>query len=584
MKIDNKNFIIDPNNKEFQLAYDLLEKTNESFFLTGKAGTGKSTFLKHAVDNIKKKMLVVAPTGVAALNVGGATIHSTFKFGLGPLCPPEVEVSTFSTGTKSYRLIKNIETIIIDEVSMCRCDIIDAIDYSLRMNGGDPKKKFGGKQVVFIGDMFQLPPVLNNRNGEMDVIRKYYSESFFFFNAKVFQNNSLSKIELQKVYRQKDQAFINILDQVRCGTLSEKNLTKINKCVSSKNRDLEYAITLTTTNHAADIVNSERLRELETPEHFYEAEIKGKFSENIYPCPEFLLLKVGAQVMILRNDPEKKYSNGTIGIIQSCREEHVIIELENNETVSIGVAEWENIRYDYDHGSGKFKKIPTGIFRQLPLKLAWGITIHKSQGLTFDKLIVDFGSKVFASGQAYVALSRVTALKGLSLKRKVVMSDIKTDKHVIKFSENYTSEDDIEKIINIPVVDYQDMNSFQKAIFKMDISNLEEAIVHINEGLFDGALNENLSDWFDLNNQKVCQDILCAKDYGSISTKSNFLNAFVCFCLDQNDLAIMYVNFYLLSEPKDPNAHYLKGVILIEMNQHDQGLQAIDAAMNILKG
>jgi len=431
---------MDLKNNEFLKALELIEKTNQSFFLTGKAGTGKSTFLKYIVKNIAKNFIVVAPTGISAVNVGGVTIHSLFNFPIRPLLPNDNEIITFPINSDKGQLIMEADTLIIDEVSMVRADLIDGIDASLRKNGGNPNLPFGGKQVIFVGDMFQLEPIVVG-NDDKVIIEEHYGTAYFF-NAWVFKEFELHTIELKTVYRQSNQSFIDLLDKVRNKTITNAEISEINKrvCKDTTTLDNEFVINLTTRNDAAKIVNDNQLNKLNSKQYTYAAEIHQVFEEAKFPTEEYLCLKEGAQVIFIKNDREGRWYNGTIAKIHQLLEDEVYVKLESGNIHIIEQEEWENTSYSYNREKRKIEQEILGVFKQYPLKLAWAITIHKSQGLTFDKLMVDFGTGTFASGQAYVALSRVKSLEGLYLKHKLTLNDIKIAPEIIQFAETFNSE------------------------------------------------------------------------------------------------------------------------------------------------
>ena len=436
-------------NKEFQNALELIQISNQTFFLTGKAGTGKSTFLRHIIKTVSKKFVVVAPTGIAAVNVKGVTIHSFFSFPLRPLLPDDFEIKTFSIGSEKRSVIEAMDTLIIDEISMVRADIIDAIDCSLRRNGGNPNLPFGGKQVVFVGDVFQLEPVTSNKTGEYEIIKEIYVNPYFF-NAKVLKKINFFTIELLKVYRQTDRDFIDLLDKVRIKEVYQTDLDKINTRLISENALInnEFTITLSTTNAIANQINTQKLLEINTQLYTYKAEISGVFEESKYPTDAELNFKVGAQVVFVKNDSEKRWFNGTIGKIEKLFEKKIIIKLEDGNTYVVELGVWDNIKFQYNRILNKIESEVIGTFQQYPLKLAWAITIHKSQGLTFDKIIIDFGRGAFASGQAYVALSRAKTIEGLFLKRRIFATDIIVHNELKEFAKSYNNESTIEESIN----------------------------------------------------------------------------------------------------------------------------------------
>jgi ATP-dependent exoDNAse (exonuclease V) alpha subunit len=435
-------------NKEFQDALTLIQNTNKTFFLTGKAGTGKSTFLKHITKTVSKQIIVLAPTGIASVNVKGMTINSFFLFPLRPLLLDDSDIKIFAKGSLKRDLIEAMDTLIIDEVSMVRADVIDAIDSSLRKNGGDKDLPFGGKQVVFVGDVFQLEPVASNKNGEEEIIKRFYNNPYFF-NAKVFEEIKLITIELLKVYRQNDTDFINLLDKVRINEIDSIDLLKLNNRLIA-NDELEreeFIITLSTTNYIADQVNQQKLAEIKKRQYSYEAQVTGQFESNRYPTDLELNLKVGAQIVFIKNDIDKRWFNGTIGKIKNLSENEITVILENGDFYTLEKEIWENTKYKFNRILNKIESEVTGAFKQYPLKLAWAITIHKSQGLTFDKVIIDFGSGAFAFGQAYVALSRSKTINGLFLRRKIVAKDIKVSRAVKEFAKSYNDEKAIKEFI-----------------------------------------------------------------------------------------------------------------------------------------
>lgn len=437
---------LDTNNIEFQTALQLIRDTNQSFFLTGKAGTGKSTFLKYIVENVSKNFVVVAPTGIAAINVKGLTIHSFFQFPIRPLLPEDEGIKTFYKDSEKKKLILAMDTLIIDEISMVRVDLIDAIDCSLRKNSENPNIPFGGKQVVFVGDIFQLEPVTIKNSGDQKIINNIYG-SAYFYKAKVFQKLILLTVNLQKTYRQTDPMFISLLDKVRIKDISQTDLDKINTRVLSISElnEKDFAITLTTTNELANIVNNEKLTQLETTSFNYIAEVSDGFDERKYPTDFSLTLKVGAQVIFIKNDPEQKWVNGTIAQIIELTENEIKIKLQDGAIFSVEQRDWESIEYKYNPDEKKIEQKIVGTFKQYPLKLAWAITIHKSQGLTFDRMVIDFGSGTFASGQAYVAMSRVTSFEGLFLKQKINLADIYIDDEIQEFAKKFNHQDEINE-------------------------------------------------------------------------------------------------------------------------------------------
>ena len=420
-------------NADFIKVLDLVEKTNQNFFITGRAGTGKSTLLQLFRNTTKKKTIVLAPTGIAAINVKGQTIHSFFGF------PPRL-LSHGDIQRRKYRkLYQNLEVIIIDEISMVRADMVDNIDRFLRINR-DNSEPFGGVQMVFFGDLFQLPPVIAGQ-----VEKKYFRANFsspYFFSSKVIENGwPFEMIELYKIYRQEERNFIQLLDSIRTRSLDYDDFEELNERHEPREKGHGPFVTLCSINAIADKINQEKLKELDTQTEEYRAKVSGDFHTRLFPTEAFLTLKLGAQVMFLTNDNEKKrYVNGTIGIITKLAPDSIKIAIEREEGASEEIElekfEWEILRYQHT-GDQKnpIESKSVGTFTQYPIKLAWAITIHKSQGKTFDRVVIDLGRGAFEYGQTYVALSRCRTLKGIELKKPLKPSDIIVDDRIIEFYE-----------------------------------------------------------------------------------------------------------------------------------------------------
>ena len=424
------------NNNEFIQALNLIENTNQSFFLTGKAGTGKSSFLKHIVKTCSKEFLVVAPTGIAAINANGVTINSLFGFPFRPLLPADDGITVYSPDSSKRELLSKMDILIIDEVSMVRADVLDAIDYSLRKNTNNLSLPFGGKQVVLIGDLFQLEPVVAG-NRDKEIIAELY-DSPYFFSAHIFKKMELLMLELKEVFRQEDNYFLDFLQKVRNASITTEEINTFNSKIENNKHLLkeELVMTLTTKNNVANQLNNIKLSELNNQSFFYEANITGTFESSKFPTDLELELKVGAQVVCVKNDPANRWYNGSIAKIHKLSENGIEIELENNRIEKVTPVTWENQTYTYNREKRKITQDVEGTFTQYPLKLAWAITIHKSQGLTFEKLIIDFHTGTFASGQAYVALSRVKSLDGLYLKRPLALWDVLVSQDVLDFEHN----------------------------------------------------------------------------------------------------------------------------------------------------
>lgn len=421
-------------NSGFRHAWDVMTETRETVLITGKAGTGKSTLLRHFVKNSGRTCVVVAPTGIAAINAGGVTVHSFFGLPLRPLMPADSEIKKFAKYHPKYKIMREMEVLVVDEVSMLRADIIDAIDYSLRINLNSPFP-FGGKQVVFFGDMFQLEPVIQNSEVERHLFSEIY-KSHYFFHARVFEDLPLPNIELTKVYRQQDETFIHLLNSIRLGNAGEGELEELNSRYNPEyepDAD-ELAITLCTRNRMADDINDYMLSRLEGKAEEYSGKIEGDFNLRNLPTAPKLVLKKGAQVVFIKNHSSGKYVNGTLGRITALDQMNIWVELEDGEEVVLQKETWENKVYRFDNVNRRIQSDVVGQFTQYPVKLAWAITIHKSQGLTFEKAIIDLGGGAFAHGQLYVALSRCRTLNGLYLRQLIRYPDIIVDERVIDFA------------------------------------------------------------------------------------------------------------------------------------------------------
>ena len=449
---------------EANYVLQFINQTNRSIFLTGKAGTGKTTLLKEIIKSTHKNCVVVAPTGIAALNAGGVTIHSMFQLPFGGFIPdnsaPQFsDTSKFETKATLRRhfrmsglkkaVIQNMELLIIDEVSMLRADLMDAIDFMLQ----SVRKKnhvFGGVQVLFIGDLLQLPPVI--RDEEWRTLRNYYKGKFFF-HSHVIQQNPPLYIELSKIFRQTDEQFISILNNLRNNQIAQSDIQILNQFVQP-NFDLKTNkgyITLTTHNAKADTINSQSLIDLEGKSRIYKALIVDDFPDKIYPLEEKLELKLGAQIMFIKNDLsfDKNYFNGKMGVVKSLSEDEILVHFpEENKTIEVERYEWENIRYYVDENTKEISEEVLGTFTHYPIKLAWAITVHKSQGLTFDKAALDV-SQVFLPGQAYVALSRLRSLNGLVLLSPLQMNGISNDQDVMDYAENKANEALLENVLKL---------------------------------------------------------------------------------------------------------------------------------------
>ena len=474
------DFQLDTNNKEFQDALQLITHTRQSVFLTGKAGTGKSTFLKYICNHTKKKYVVLAPTGIAAINAGGVTLHSFFKLPFRPMLPDDPDLSLshgrifefFKYPKEKRKIIAEVDLIIIDEISMVRADIIDCVDRILRVYSGNMRLPFGGKQLLFVGDVFQLEPVVPS--DQKEILSLFYA-SPFFFSARVFKDINLVPIELQKVYRQTDSVFINILDRIRNNAARKQELDTLNgryfPSFEPQNEDMY--ITLATRRDQVDFINEKKLAELPGEEYVSVGKIEGDFPESSLPTQLNLSIKEQAQVIFIDNDYERRWVNGTIGMVSGIDENgNVYVLLESGVEHLVEPTSWRNYKYKYNEKERRIEEEIVGTFEQLPIRLAWAITVHKSQGLTFSRVVVDLTGGVFAGGQTYVALSRCTSLEGLVLKSKISSRDIFIRKEIVEFSQIFNNQALIEKSLKESEAELQ----YGRAAQGFRLGNMQEAV------------------------------------------------------------------------------------------------------------
>ena len=604
-----KIMMIDQDNEQFKNVLNLIQFTNNSIFLTGKAGTGKSTLLKYICEETKKEHVVLAPTGIAAINVGGATLHSFFKLPFHPLTPDD---PNFSSNTKlraflkyskeHVKLIKSLELIIIDEISMVRADIIDFVDRILRVYSGNMRQPFGGKQMLLVGDVFQLEPVVTK--DERDILNRFY-KSHYFFSARVFQQMQLVSVELTNVYRQKDKAFIGILDHIRKNRLSEADLQLLNMRVDERintdeNPDMldEFTITLATRRDVVDSINQRNLDALEGEKFLFQGKVTGDFPTNSLPTSMDLELKVGAQVIFIKNDQEKQWVNGTLGIIEELSDDGEWMRVITDEGNSLVVfpAMWENVRYSYNE---KEKKIDTdllGTFVQFPVKLAWAITIHKSQGITFNKVNIDLTGGAFAGGQTYVALSRCRSLDGIKLKRKIYRGDVFVNPFVTKFAESFNSELALKNALKLAEADI----TYKDAVKAFDNGQMQEFLdlffkaIHLRYDIEKPVIRRFIRKKLDVVNSKQrnveslnsrideLKKIIKKKDSQLAElAKEYVIMAKECLTMGNLDAALANYDKAIKISPNNTDAYVGKAKVLLEKRQLRKALSTVKKALDI---
>jgi len=545
MPLDNDNY-------EQQLAYDLVANTNRCLFITGKAGTGKTTFIQRIQKEIQKDFVVLAPTGIAAIAAGGQTVHSFFGFPMEVIGPHTKLQVSFA----NEELLKHVDTIIVDEASMLRSDMVDGMDRYLRLAFHN-NMPFGGKQIIFVGDLFQLPPVVRKGTVDDEMLCDLYGVGTpFFYKANVLKRMNLPKIEFKKVYRQTDNTFIEILNKMRIGEVGQTELDILNKHVSSSDDLDDYSVILTGFNKKAERINEIKLNALEGDEVVYDGIKTDEFKAGDCPAPEHLRLKVGAQVIFCRNDYSAKCANGTIAKVINLEDDEIQVQLENGSKVRVVRATWESYERVYNRATHSIESQVVGAYNQFPLKLGWAITIHRSQGMTFDRMHFDLSWGTFAAGQAYVAISRMRSLDGLSLSNPLMVHHVTVSPEIKAFSNSFNDvvmiKDELEsgtevyKHIVLKQYDKASLVLLNMALSKVQNKDFRNAAL-LAKQMFDVMLDDD-------NLIGTTKDFPLIKD---CNITCNFLNSVICLYGNKYEEAIVYADL-VLSRRNCLEAMYIK--------------------------
>lgn len=570
-------FELDTENREQQKAFDIVANTNNCLFITGKAGTGKTTFVKRLLEEVDKNFLVLAPTGIAALAVGGQTIHSFFGFPLDVIGPH----THLSISPIQKDMLEKVDTIIVDEASMVRSDMVDGMDRCLRI-AFNTHMPFGGKQVVFVGDLFQLPPVVKMGSVDEEMLHDLYGSGVpFFFKAQVLKRMNLLNIEFQKVYRQSDAEFVNILNKIRIGETTSDDLTLLNQHVC-KTEDLsDYSVILSAFNKRVEQINEKKLAEIDAEEFCYDGQISGSFNKGDSSAPMRLRLKVGAQVIFCRNDYAHGCANGTIAMVKKLEEDRITIRLENGTELNVKQATWESYERVYNRETRRMESKVVGTYTQYPLRLAWAITIHKSQGMTFDRMHLDLTRGTFAPGQAYVALSRMRSLKGLTLSNAIMPHHITQNPEVRAFANSFNNMEMIDDELNSGQLIYRYLSAKNYADATKTCLNLIVQKVSENDFRNAALLAKRM---FDIMLDDDClmgmtKDVVLLK---SCNMTSNFLNAVVCLYGNRYEESIGYADM-VLSRRICLEAMFIKARALYALGKYEEAYDVNYQIINATK-